>query len=149
MWSSRNLGQVETTREKRRREVQFAKTGLVLEHSDRPLKRRAGNIDSCEIEPDFSYHFDKEDVHIQTMKTDIEEIVNVEPFHISSPEPPCRQVTEDIVVDNETSVLEASETLLPTSTGDKSMAKSTVCFIKCVIQKSWYAIILLIEALIC
>lgn len=52
MWSSCNLGQVETVREKRRREVQFAKTGLVLPHSDRPAKRRAGKSASYEIEPE-------------------------------------------------------------------------------------------------
>ncbi|KAI3787681.1 hypothetical protein L2E82_00012 [Cichorium intybus] len=51
MWSSRNLGQAETAREKRRREVQFAKTGLVLQHSDRPLKRRATKSDFCVIHP--------------------------------------------------------------------------------------------------
>ncbi|KAM7521447.1 hypothetical protein LguiA_011349 [Lonicera macranthoides] len=48
MWSSRNLGQVETVREKRRRGVQFSKVGLELPHSDRPFKRRASNTESCE-----------------------------------------------------------------------------------------------------
>ncbi|KAI8574785.1 hypothetical protein RHMOL_Rhmol01G0381000 [Rhododendron molle] len=52
MWSSRNLGQVETVHEQRRREVQFSKAGLALPHSDKPFKRKAVVSPSCEIEPD-------------------------------------------------------------------------------------------------
>ncbi|EPS69548.1 hypothetical protein M569_05217, partial [Genlisea aurea] len=40
MWSSRNLGQVETLREKRRREFEFSKAGLELPESDHPLKKK-------------------------------------------------------------------------------------------------------------
>ncbi|CAN4108398.1 unnamed protein product [Withania somnifera] len=40
MWSSRNLGQGETSREKRRREVQFSKAGLDVPHRDQPVKKR-------------------------------------------------------------------------------------------------------------
>ncbi|EYU46759.1 hypothetical protein MIMGU_mgv1a000378mg [Erythranthe guttata] len=40
MWSSRNLGQVETVREKRRREMEFAKAGLELPDSDQPFAKR-------------------------------------------------------------------------------------------------------------
>lgn len=52
MWSSRNLGQVETARERRRRAVQFSKVGLALPHSDQPCKRKAAVSPSHEIEPD-------------------------------------------------------------------------------------------------
>ncbi|PSS14702.1 ATP-dependent RNA helicase [Actinidia chinensis var. chinensis] len=47
MWSSRNLGQVETVRERRRRVVQFSKVGLAVPHQ--PFKRKAA---VCEIELD-------------------------------------------------------------------------------------------------
>ncbi|XP_011079618.1 ATP-dependent RNA helicase DEAH13 [Sesamum indicum] len=50
MWSSRNLGQVETVREKRRREVEFAKVGLELPDSAQPFKKRATNNSSQNIE---------------------------------------------------------------------------------------------------
>ncbi|XP_060218444.1 ATP-dependent RNA helicase DEAH13-like [Lycium barbarum] len=40
MWSSRNLGQGETSREKRRREVQYSRAGLDVPHRDRPVKKR-------------------------------------------------------------------------------------------------------------
>ncbi|KAH6793614.1 RNA helicase family protein [Perilla frutescens var. hirtella] len=40
MWSSRNLGQVETVREKRRREVEFSKAGLELPHAEKTIKKR-------------------------------------------------------------------------------------------------------------
>ncbi|XP_070034148.1 ATP-dependent RNA helicase DEAH13 isoform X2 [Nicotiana tomentosiformis] len=43
MWSSRNLGQGETSREKRRREVQFSRAGLEVPHRDRPVKKRTAN----------------------------------------------------------------------------------------------------------
>ncbi|KAJ8573123.1 hypothetical protein K7X08_009634 [Anisodus acutangulus] len=44
MWSSRNLGQVcETSREKRRREVQFSRAGLDVPHRDRPVKKRTAD----------------------------------------------------------------------------------------------------------
>ncbi|CAK9133268.1 unnamed protein product [Ilex paraguariensis] len=49
MRSSRNLGQVETVREKRRRAVHFSKVGLEVPHSYR-LKRRA--VDTSEGESD-------------------------------------------------------------------------------------------------
>ncbi|KAI3668301.1 hypothetical protein L6452_43378 [Arctium lappa] len=146
MWSSRNLGQVETAREKRRREVQFAKTGLVLQHSDRPLKRRANKSDSCEIEPDsseiYSNQVDTEDVSIQPMNRDIE-ITNVKPSLRSSAELPCSKGAESIgaldppssakKVDNEhtdTSMLDNPKASLPTSSCSRSMAKSVevVCF---------------------
>lgn len=140
MWSSRNLGQVETAREKRRREVQFAKTGLVLQHSDRPLKRRASKSDSCEIEPAsseiYSNQVDTEDIYIQPMKRDIE-ITNVKPSLRSSAELPCSKEVEDIgaldppssakKVDNEhtdTSMLDDPKASLPTSSFSRSMAKS-------------------------
>ncbi|WOG94720.1 hypothetical protein DCAR_0314017 [Daucus carota subsp. sativus] len=40
MLSSKNLGQVETFQEKRRREVQFCKAGLQLPANNRPIKRK-------------------------------------------------------------------------------------------------------------
>ncbi|KAK4339379.1 hypothetical protein RND71_040841 [Anisodus tanguticus] len=40
MWSSRNLGQCESSREKRRREVQFSRAGLDVPYRDRPVKKR-------------------------------------------------------------------------------------------------------------
>ncbi|KAG5532452.1 hypothetical protein RHGRI_026926 [Rhododendron griersonianum] len=52
MWSSRNLSQVETVRERRRRAVQLSKVGLAMPHSDQPFKRKAAVSFSCEIEPD-------------------------------------------------------------------------------------------------
>uniref|UniRef100_A0A5B7BJH8 RNA helicase n=1 Tax=Davidia involucrata TaxID=16924 RepID=A0A5B7BJH8_DAVIN len=52
MWSSRNIGQVETVREQRRRSVQFSKVGLEVPHSDQPFKRKRGVSTSCEIETD-------------------------------------------------------------------------------------------------
>ncbi|CAA0828231.1 RNA helicase family protein [Striga hermonthica] len=54
MWSSRNLGQVETVREKRRREVEFSKAGLELPSSDQPLtKKRSNNVyESVEVDED-------------------------------------------------------------------------------------------------
>nr|GMD27571.1 ATP-dependent RNA helicase DEAH13 isoform X1 [Ipomoea batatas] len=41
MWSSSNLGQAETTREKRRREVQYSKAGLEVPSDDRPSKKKS------------------------------------------------------------------------------------------------------------
>ncbi|XP_076952248.1 ATP-dependent RNA helicase DEAH13-like [Bidens hawaiensis] len=83
MWSSRNLGQVETAREKRRREVQFAKTGLVLQHSDRPLKRRNNTSESTEAEL-----VSIEDASGQPMNEEIEVTnVKVSPLR-TSPVPP-------------------------------------------------------------
>ncbi|KAK4379211.1 hypothetical protein RND71_001073 [Anisodus tanguticus] len=43
MWSSRNLGQGETSQEKRRREVQFSRAGLDVPHRDRPVKKRTAD----------------------------------------------------------------------------------------------------------
>lgn len=43
MWSSRNLGQGETSREKCKREVQFSRAGLEMPHRDRPVKKRTAN----------------------------------------------------------------------------------------------------------
>ncbi|CAN4111471.1 unnamed protein product [Withania somnifera] len=40
MWSSRNLGQAEPSREKRRREMQYSKAGLDVPHRDRRVKKR-------------------------------------------------------------------------------------------------------------
>ncbi|KAK2965212.1 hypothetical protein RJ640_019967, partial [Escallonia rubra] len=54
MWSSRNLGQVETVLEKRRREVQFLKVGLDLPRGDRPFKRRLAESLPSELESDSS-----------------------------------------------------------------------------------------------
>ncbi|CAI9781842.1 unnamed protein product [Fraxinus pennsylvanica] len=53
MWSSRNLGQVETVREKRRRQVQFCKAGLELDDY-RPFKKRTSDNASggVELHPD-------------------------------------------------------------------------------------------------
>ncbi|KAK9281521.1 hypothetical protein L1049_004424 [Liquidambar formosana] len=50
--SSRNIGQVETMWEKRRRAVQFSKAGLDVPCSDQPFKRAGGNNVFCETEPD-------------------------------------------------------------------------------------------------
>ncbi|KAI3449441.1 hypothetical protein Pfo_006106 [Paulownia fortunei] len=50
MWSSRNLGQVETVREKRRREVEFSKLGLELPNSDQPFTKRRSNNASSNVE---------------------------------------------------------------------------------------------------
>ncbi|KAK9068970.1 hypothetical protein SSX86_013086 [Deinandra increscens subsp. villosa] len=134
MWSSRNLGQVETAREKRRREVQFAKTGLVLQHSDRPLKRRDENKDSLE---DDSNLVNMEDVSSQPMNTDIE-VTNLE---LSPPrsysELKCNSEADDIIcaldppllvkkIDNEntdSSIIEDPKPSPVTSSSRKSMAK--------------------------
>ncbi|VFQ78564.1 unnamed protein product [Cuscuta campestris] len=53
--SSRNLGQVETTRDKRRREVQYSKAGLVVPGGDPPLKKnkKSASSISCDIEQEF------------------------------------------------------------------------------------------------
>ncbi|VFQ68648.1 unnamed protein product [Cuscuta campestris] len=53
--SSRNLGQVETTRDKRRREVQYSKAGLVVPGGDPPLKKNKNSASSisCDIEQEF------------------------------------------------------------------------------------------------
>ncbi|XP_073061326.1 ATP-dependent RNA helicase DEAH13-like isoform X4 [Primulina eburnea] len=50
MCSSRNLGQVETALEKRRREANFLKAGLELAESDRPLKKRTSDDPSFHVE---------------------------------------------------------------------------------------------------
>ncbi|CAI9093785.1 OLC1v1029361C1 [Oldenlandia corymbosa var. corymbosa] len=50
MWSSRNLGQVETVREKRQREVHYSKAGLQLPHSHQPIKKRAIDRFADEVE---------------------------------------------------------------------------------------------------
>ncbi|KAI3705239.1 hypothetical protein L1987_75473 [Smallanthus sonchifolius] len=131
MWSSRNLGQVETAREKRRREVQFAKTGLVLQHCDRPLKRRDNKNDSTEVDSNL---VNVEDVTSQPMSIDIEVTkVELSPLR-SSPEPTCNNGTDVIgsfdpplfvkKLDDEhtdTPILEDPKSSLATST----MAKST------------------------
>ncbi|XP_052202814.1 ATP-dependent RNA helicase DEAH13 [Diospyros lotus] len=49
MWSSRNIGQVETVRERRRRAVQFSKAGLVMPQIDQPSNTAGSHL--CEIEP--------------------------------------------------------------------------------------------------
>ncbi|XP_022891561.1 ATP-dependent RNA helicase DEAH13 isoform X3 [Olea europaea var. sylvestris] len=49
MWSSRNLGQVETVREKRRRQMQFARAGLELDDY-RPFKKRTSDDASGDVE---------------------------------------------------------------------------------------------------
>nr|XP_004231211.1 ATP-dependent RNA helicase DEAH13 isoform X1 [Solanum lycopersicum]XP_010326955.1 ATP-dependent RNA helicase DEAH13 isoform X1 [Solanum lycopersicum] len=49
MWSSRNLGQGETSREKRRREIQFSRAGLDVPHRDRPVKKRTVDDLSSEV----------------------------------------------------------------------------------------------------
>ncbi|GJS59310.1 ATP-dependent RNA helicase DEAH13 isoform X2 [Tanacetum coccineum] len=144
MWSSSNLGQVETAREKRRREMQFAKTGLVLQHNDRPLKRRATENDSDDIEhiePDLSeVHsspLDKEDVLVQTSNK-VVEIVNAIPSpQKSSPEISCNKEAEKIAAldppgfvkkvnnyDSDTPMLEEPKSALPESSGDISMVNS-------------------------
>ncbi|XP_071736177.1 ATP-dependent RNA helicase DEAH13 [Rutidosis leptorrhynchoides] len=184
MWSSSSLGQVETAREKRRREMQFAKTGLVLQHSDRPSKRLVNGNGSCEIEPDsneiysdsgeiddtliktmnidtkiadrvkgscvinpdsniiYSDPGEKEDTPVQSMIIDTKivdrEIINVEPVHITSSEPPYIERDEDISaletlssvkeLDHEhtdTSMIEDPKASLPISSPD-SVAKPMV-----------------------
>ncbi|KAK1428153.1 hypothetical protein QVD17_16981 [Tagetes erecta] len=149
MWSSRNLGQVETAREKRRREVQFAKTGLVLQHSDRPLKRRDSKNDCSEIcsDPD-----NMEDDFAQPMNRDVE-VVNVkQSVSRSSPELQCSKEADacskkskeaDVIgasdsvsvkkLDNEhanTAVIEDPKPSLATSSCSKIMKKSVVASLK-------------------
>ncbi|XP_059660034.1 ATP-dependent RNA helicase DEAH13-like isoform X3 [Cornus florida] len=51
MWSSRNIGQVETVREKRRRAVQFSKVGLGIPHNDHSFKSRGAVSTFSETEP--------------------------------------------------------------------------------------------------
>ncbi|XP_076899859.1 ATP-dependent RNA helicase DEAH13-like [Bidens hawaiensis] len=138
MWSSRNLGQVETAREKRRREVQFAKTGLILQHSDRPLKRRNNISESAEVDSDLD---NVEDVSVQPMNEEIE-VTNVEVSPLrSSPEPPCNNGADadaDVTgamdppsfakklenEHNDTSVLEDSKPPFTKPSSPESMAKS-------------------------
>ena len=128
--------------------MQFAKTGLVLQHSDRPLKRRASKSDSCDIEPDsseiYSNEVDTEDVFIQPMNRDIK-ITNVKPSLSTSAKLPCSKGAEAIgaldppssakkVDDNvhiDTSMLDDPKASLPTSSCSRSVAKSAVSFIKC------------------
>ncbi|XP_021763228.1 ATP-dependent RNA helicase DEAH13-like [Chenopodium quinoa] len=57
--SSENIGQAETTKEKRRREMQFSKAGLDLPVSDTGTKRK--KVESCDDEPDDSQSFPLED----------------------------------------------------------------------------------------
>ncbi|KAA8543067.1 hypothetical protein F0562_021438 [Nyssa sinensis] len=61
MWSSRNIGQVETVREKHRRSVQFSKVGLEVPHSDQPFKWSGGVSNSFEIEPDSNKIWSRQD----------------------------------------------------------------------------------------
>ncbi|KAL8210619.1 hypothetical protein R6Q57_005056 [Mikania cordata] len=131
MWSSRNLGQVETAREKRRREVQFAKTGLVLQHSDRPLKRRDNKSDSAEI------YSNEKDVSSQPVNRDIE-VTNVKLSPLESfPEGSCNNGANIVdaleppsfvmKLNNEhtdTSILEDPKSSLVTPDCCKSIAKS-------------------------
>ncbi|XAR61370.1 RNA helicase [Bertholletia excelsa] len=49
LWSSRNIGQAETLRERRRRVMQFSKAGLSVPDADQPFK--TGINSSCEIQP--------------------------------------------------------------------------------------------------
>lgn len=123
MWSSSNLGQVETMREKRRREVQFAKTGLVLQHSDWPSKRRCNESDSSVIHS--SDQVDNENVSTQPMNTDIE-IPNISPP--PSPEAPSTKGAAELdpksVVDHEhtnPSMTEDHEDSLATTSHRRSM----------------------------
>ncbi|KAL6508693.1 hypothetical protein OROGR_023404 [Orobanche gracilis] len=69
MWSLRNLGQVETVREKRRREVEFSKAGLELPHSGKAHAKRkrdnaSENIDIQVYEDEIS--LPATDVHLDT-----------------------------------------------------------------------------------
>ncbi|KZV18868.1 hypothetical protein F511_31707 [Dorcoceras hygrometricum] len=50
MWSSRNLGQVETVLQKRRREANLFRAGLELAGIDRPVKRSASDEPSFNVE---------------------------------------------------------------------------------------------------
>ncbi|CAO2812915.1 unnamed protein product [Amaranthus hypochondriacus] len=50
LWSSQNIGQAETTREKRRRVMQFSKAGLDVPSSNMKSKKKKGG--SCETELD-------------------------------------------------------------------------------------------------
>ncbi|KAL1557641.1 RNA helicase [Salvia divinorum] len=70
MWSSRNLGQVETVREKRRREVEFSKAGLELPlaekaHTKRKRDNASQNNDDVEVSEDEICLSDK-NVHSDT-----------------------------------------------------------------------------------
>ncbi|KAL6538007.1 hypothetical protein OROGR_011995 [Orobanche gracilis] len=69
MWSLRNLGQVETVREKRRREVEFSKAGLELPqsgkaHTKRKKDNASENIDIQVYEDEIS--LPDTDVHLDT-----------------------------------------------------------------------------------
>ncbi|XP_021722281.1 ATP-dependent RNA helicase DEAH13-like [Chenopodium quinoa] len=57
--SSENIGQAETAKEKRRREMQFSKAGLDLPVSDMGTKRK--KVKSCDYEPDDSQSSPLED----------------------------------------------------------------------------------------
>ncbi|PWA40387.1 RNA helicase family protein [Artemisia annua] len=131
MWSSSNLGQVETAREKRRREMQFAKTGLVLQHNDRPLKRRCSENDSDEIE-----HIEPELSEVYSNPLDKEDVFVPSPQR-SSPEISCSKEVEETVAldppafvkkvnnyDTDTPMLEEPKSALPKSSGDTSMVNS-------------------------
>nr|XP_043608965.1 ATP-dependent RNA helicase DEAH13 [Erigeron canadensis] len=100
MWSSRRLGQVDTAREKRRREEQFAKTGLVLQHSDPPQKRLAVSNDSCESEPDISENYPDPDVEGDFPIQTINRVINITSLKSSpqrsSSELLCSKNTEDV-----------------------------------------------------
>lgn len=130
--------------------MQFAKTGLVLQHSDRPLKRRDSKNDSSEI---FSDPDNTEDDFAQPMNRDVE-VVNVRHSVLrSSPELQCSKEADacskkseeaDVIcavdpvsakkLENEhsdTAIIEDPKPSLATSSCSKVMTKSTVCFIKC------------------
>ncbi|RVW64827.1 ATP-dependent RNA helicase DEAH13 [Vitis vinifera] len=59
--SSQNLGQVETTLEKRRRAVRFSKAGLEMPHSDRPFKSQDGEMEPDSNKIQSKQEFDESD----------------------------------------------------------------------------------------
>ena len=136
--------QVETVREKCRREVQFSKVGLELPHSDRPFKRRASNTESSE--PDNKEIGSGETCSgSDSLQPVIEE--REVPHDTSIPlgcsgELICRKITcyvrdMGVVISvqevanekSDTSMLADPQNLLKGSSGDKETVKSAVCFI--------------------
>lgn len=61
MFSSRNLGQIQTLREKRRRKVQFSKAGLELPHDDKPNEKK--KVDNASQSPEVQ----EDDTHPQAV----------------------------------------------------------------------------------
>lgn len=106
MWSSRNLGQVETVREKRRREVEFSKAGLELPHAEKTTKKRkndnASQNNDVEVYedticvPTIDVHSDTnmQSSHDEPVTSDGHGAVSVEEVATENTQPPLPEFVE-------------------------------------------------------